>query len=229
MTIDDSFGSLVNLVNERWLPTLLAQHNDPDHDFHFDLFEPVIIGKDLNPADDIVYMNMTSLWHILNWLLNVEAEWLSQLNGDVTFKVNRRGVAALTLGVNSIGRVSNSLCWAFIPETTEGQVTYTGTWRCIRNTVILVLNEFVVCDVDGCETCQALKDLRESARVMKFIMMWSDEFKAGQFKLVVDATLCDLQLGFHNFTWEEFGFDISRLPREVIRSNGFITTYYFPE
>ncbi len=27
-----------------------------------------IIGKDLNPADDIVYMHITFLWHILNWL-----------------------------------------------------------------------------------------------------------------------------------------------------------------
>jgi hypothetical protein len=61
LIIDDSDGSLVNLVNERWLSTLLAVHNDPDHDFHFDIFEPVIIGQDLNPAQDIVFMNMTSL------------------------------------------------------------------------------------------------------------------------------------------------------------------------
>ncbi len=65
------------------------------------------------------------------------------MNGDVTFKVNIRGVAALTLGVNSIGHVSNSLCWALIPETTEGRVTYTGTWHNVQDTVILLLNTYI--------------------------------------------------------------------------------------
>ena len=88
--IDDSFGHMSRLVEQRWFPTLLNAHNDPDAEFHFDMFDvfQVIIGKDLNPADDIVYMNMTSLWHILNWLWAILAGWLIQLNGDVTFTLS---------------------------------------------------------------------------------------------------------------------------------------------
>ena len=35
--------------------------------------------------------------------------------------------------------------------------------------------------------------------------MRSDEYKAGE--LVVDATLCDCQNGYYNFTVEEFGIE----------------------
>jgi hypothetical protein len=95
----------------------------------------------LNPVDDmIVYMIMTSLWHLMNWLCNLEAEWLIQLNGDVTFKINKRGVAAFTPGINSLGHVSNPLCWAIIPETTEGQVVCTRTWHTLRDSIIMMLN-----------------------------------------------------------------------------------------
>lgn len=203
LKVDDSYQSLLKLVEERWFPTLLAQHNDPDSEFHFDLFEVFIMGKDLNPADDIVYMNMSSLWHILNWLRNIEAGWLTQLNGDTTFKINRRAVAAITLGVNSLGHVSNPLCWAIIPDTTEGQVVYTGTWHTLRDTIILVLKDYLVCGVDGCEACDCVESLRSSRRVQKFLT--TAEYKSGG--LIVDATLCDHQGGWHSFTVEEFGFD----------------------
>ncbi len=161
-----------------------------------------MIGEDLNPSDDIVYMNMTSLWHIGNWLRAIDAGWIIQLNGDVTFKMNRRRVAALTLGVSSLGHVSNPLCWALIPETTEGEIIYSGTYQTFRDAVILVLKSFVCC-CDDCEACWMVHKLRNSPRVKKF--MRSDEYKAG--KLHVDATLCDHHFGFHNFTREEFGFE----------------------
>lgn len=201
LKMDDSFGALNQFVQERWFTTLLEKHNDPDSDYHFNLFDVVIIGQDLNVEDDIVYMNMSSLWFLLNFVRNIAAGWLTQLNGDVTFKVNRRGVAALSLGVNSVGHVNNPICWAVIPETTEGQVTYTGTWHSVRDAIILLLRTYRTCD--GCEACDAVKDLRDSQKVARF--MRSDEYKAG--KLIVDATLCDHEGGFWKFTHEEFGFD----------------------
>ena len=143
-------------MQQRWFADLLAKHNDPESDYNFNLFDVVVVGKDLSPEDDIVYMNMSSLWFLLNFVRNIEAGWLTQLNGDVTFKVNRRGVAALGLGVNSIGNVNNPICWAIIPETTEGQVTYTGTWHCVRDSIILLLRTYVTCD--GCDACDAVRE-----------------------------------------------------------------------
>jgi hypothetical protein len=203
LAVDDSYGFLVNLVEQRWLPTLLESHNDADTSFHFDMFDVFMIGKDLNPSDDIVYLNMTSLWHLCNWLRGIDAGWILQLNGDVTFKVNRRGVAALTLGVSSLGHVSNPLCWALIPETAESEVTYTGTFRSFQDAVILVLKTYICCGDAECTACGLFQELRESRNVQQF--MRTDEYKAG--KLHVDATLCDHHLGFHKFTSDEFGFE----------------------
>ena len=61
-SVDDSYGSLVALAEAKWFTTLLANHNDPDCDFHLDMYEPFIIGKGLNPGEDIVYMNISSLY-----------------------------------------------------------------------------------------------------------------------------------------------------------------------
>ncbi len=46
-SVDDSYGSLVALADAKWFTTLLANHNDPDCDFHLDMYEQFIIGKDL--------------------------------------------------------------------------------------------------------------------------------------------------------------------------------------
>ena len=115
IAVDDSYGSLVALADAKWFTTLLANHNDPDCDSHLDMYEPFIIGKDLNPGEDIVYMNTSSLYFLFNIFRNIECGWLFQLNGDVTYAINRTGVASLTLGVNSLGHVNNPICWAIIP------------------------------------------------------------------------------------------------------------------
>ncbi len=87
------------------------------------MYKPFIIGKHLNPGEDIVYMNMSSLYFLFNTFRNIECGCLFQLNGDVTYAINRTGVASLTLSVNSLGHVNNSICWAIIPEKTEGKTT----------------------------------------------------------------------------------------------------------
>jgi hypothetical protein len=47
IAVDDSYSSLVALADAKWFTTLLANHNDPDCDFHLDMYESFIIGKDL--------------------------------------------------------------------------------------------------------------------------------------------------------------------------------------
>ncbi len=83
-----------------------------------------MIGKDLNPSDDIVYIVLSSLWFLFNIYRNIECGWLFQLNGDATYCINRAGVSAISLGVNSLGHVNNPICWAIIPEKTKARKTY---------------------------------------------------------------------------------------------------------
>ncbi len=100
--MDDSYAALEAFVDSKWFETLLAQHNDPDCDYHLNLFEPIVIRKDLNPSDDIVYMVLSSLWFLFNIFRNIECGWLFQLNGDATYCINRAGIASLSLGINSL-------------------------------------------------------------------------------------------------------------------------------
>jgi hypothetical protein len=109
-------------------------------------------------------MNMSSLYFLFNIFRNIECGWLFQLNGDVTYAINRTGVASLTLGVNSLGHVNNPICWAIIPEKTEGKTTYRDTWRTVQEAAILAMNTYVVCR-RGCDTCRMVSDLRDSARI----------------------------------------------------------------
>ena len=69
--IDDSYGSLERFAEAKWFETLIEEHNKDDshfHKFHFNLFEPFVIGKSLKAKDDIVYLNFTSIWHLCNFL-----------------------------------------------------------------------------------------------------------------------------------------------------------------
>jgi hypothetical protein len=50
VAMDYSYASLTAFVDLKWFATLLARHNDPGSEFHLDVFEPNVIGKDLNPS-----------------------------------------------------------------------------------------------------------------------------------------------------------------------------------
>jgi hypothetical protein len=56
--IDDSLGSLVRYTNSKFFSSLVAEHTFLNSHFHFKLFEPFVIGRDLNPKDDIVYITV---------------------------------------------------------------------------------------------------------------------------------------------------------------------------
>jgi len=136
--IDDSYGSLVQFTDAKAFAKLIEEHNNLESDFHFNLFEPFVIGRDLNPKDDIVYITFASIWHLLNFLRNIAAGWLFQVNVDATYKVCRRSVALLGMGVNSVGHVNNPVCWSIIPESESKQI-FTGTWRCVQEAAMMLV------------------------------------------------------------------------------------------
>jgi hypothetical protein len=61
LNIDSSFGSLAQFTDVKWFKTFVARHNDPEDEFHFNMYKPFVIGRDLNAGRDIVHMNITSL------------------------------------------------------------------------------------------------------------------------------------------------------------------------
>ena len=199
--IDDSFGSLVRYAEGKWFTTLFHDHLDSENEFHLGMFDVFVIGKDLNAAEDIVYLNFSTLWHLCNILRNIAAGWIFQLNGDVTFKVCRRTVSLLCLGVNSLGNVNNTICWAIIPEAESAEV-FKSTWKAVQDAAMLLMIRFRHCGRD-CATCDMIKDLMSNEHVRQF--MTGRSLVEGKFD--VGLTLCDRSLGWGSFTRETFGFD----------------------
>ncbi len=54
--IDVSFGSLVCHAEAKWFPTLFEKHMYST-DFHLGMYYVFIIGKGVDTANDIVYLN----------------------------------------------------------------------------------------------------------------------------------------------------------------------------
>jgi hypothetical protein len=63
LAIDDSFGSLLRYAEAKWFLTLFEKHMD-DTDFHLGMHDVFVIGKCIDAANDIVYLNFSSLWHL---------------------------------------------------------------------------------------------------------------------------------------------------------------------
>jgi hypothetical protein len=105
--IDSTFGSLTQFADAKWFHTLLDRDNDPEDDFHFDLFSPVVIGRDINASSDIVHINLTSPWFLFNIFRVIASGWVFQLNVDATFSFCRVAIdmirVIIRLGVNSVG------------------------------------------------------------------------------------------------------------------------------
>ncbi len=114
ITINDSFGSLrtFKLSETKWFATLVERHNDTNDDYHLDMFETVVIGRDLQAEWNIVHLNMTSLWFLYNVLQAMEYGWIFQLNGDATFNFCRRVVDMISCAPRLPRAHNHALCWS---------------------------------------------------------------------------------------------------------------------
>ena len=76
--IDASYGSLTQLSEAMWFQPMVDRNNDPDDAFHFNLFSPVLIGRDVQAANDILHLKVTSPWFLLNFLRGTATGWVFQ-------------------------------------------------------------------------------------------------------------------------------------------------------
>ena len=182
--------------------TLLQQHNDEASDFHFKLFEPFVIGRDLKAKDDIVYLNFSSIWHLLNFLRNIAAGWLMEIFGDATYKVCRRAVGIYSIGVNSIPHEFNPVCFAVIPDS-ESKEVIQGTWRAAEAAAIMLIKEYKICAEEDCEVCARVRELMAMPLVRHY--MTKQVFMEDKMEVIV--ALSDCSLGWTSFSLEEFGME----------------------
>ncbi len=87
--IEYMYSSYLRYAERFSFRRLADQHNYPLHDFHFDLNDPVVIGYDVNTHCNLLYLNISFPWFLLNIFLSYATGWATQLNGDTTFKFCR--------------------------------------------------------------------------------------------------------------------------------------------
>ncbi len=63
---------------------LVLKHNDPTDDCHLPLHDYVAIGHELIAEQDIVLINLSSVWMLGKALCAIVAGWNFQLCADVT-------------------------------------------------------------------------------------------------------------------------------------------------
>ncbi len=129
--------------------------------YHLKLFEFCVIGHEFDAAHDIVRINFSSLWMILNALCAINAGWVFQLNSDVTGNVYRADFELLESSVTSIPAQNNVLCISTIPHATEIQTTYKITWDDLQAAAVLLSLRIKHCCNDSCECCAIMAELMQ--------------------------------------------------------------------
>jgi hypothetical protein len=153
---------------------------------------------------DIIHINVSSPWWLLNAFRAINAGWVFQLNSDATFNFCRCKVDMIGFGVNSLGGHNHPLCWSLIPDRAEGELTCTQTYNELQRAALLrVLDDIKPCDLHGCEFCLALNSVLNHPRSEAYIQ--STAFQNDM--LPVDTAQCDNIFGFGNFTREVFTMD----------------------
>ena len=84
--MDDSFGQPSQFAGINQISDLMRKHNDCKEQYHFGLFEFVVIDSVIIPDRDIVRITLASLWMLANAAAfrAIIGVWDFQLNGDVT-------------------------------------------------------------------------------------------------------------------------------------------------
>ena len=103
------------------------------------MYDDFVVGKDITAREDILYLNFSTLWQY-----SPQHRRRVRLNGDTTLKVCCRTVVLLCLGVNSLGNVNNTICWAIITEAESAKVMK-GTWKAVQYAAIMLMTTFRPC------------------------------------------------------------------------------------
>jgi hypothetical protein len=164
------------------------------------LFSTFVIGSDIKAERQVIHINFSSVWLLLNAVRAIKTGWVVQLNGNATFGFCRADIDMIALGFCSFGGANNPVCFSYIPRQSEGEKLYTVTYFGLQKAVMALLKANTYKD---CEFSSCLKLLLGRPAVQRYLR--SDEFSAN--KLPVDQAQCDQLGGWACFSREVFGRD----------------------
>jgi hypothetical protein len=202
MIADSLAGSLTEFcICSSW-SELVRKHNDPAIDYDVSLYEYVVIGYELIAEQDVVRINMSSVWILANALRAIVAGRNFQLCADVTGNFCNRSVDLLEFLVTSIPCQDNVLCLSIIPKATESELFYKLSYDDLRPAVDY-LCKVRPCMNANCKCCTLIRELLAEKNIVEYIP--SKEFTAQ--KLLLQTAMCDNFQGFCNFCRAELEID----------------------
>jgi len=198
--VPESMGELTDWCDKNDFYAALARHNNPTDSFCMPLFSTLVIGSDIKAERQVIHINFSSVWLLLNAVRAIETGWVVQLNGDATFGFCCADIDMIALGFCSFGGANNPVCFSYIPRQSEGEKLYTVTYFGMQKAVMSLLKANTEKD---CEFTSCLKLLLGRPHVQQYLD--SDEFRAN--KLPIDQAQCDQLAGWACFSREVFGRD----------------------
>ncbi len=100
IALNDTYVSIAALGNKLWFGDM-RKHNDHADDFHFsDPHEVICIGNVAEEdSNHELYINLTTIWFILNLARGLISGWPNTLCGDGTGKFSKKQATMISLGI----------------------------------------------------------------------------------------------------------------------------------
>jgi hypothetical protein len=119
--VPESMGEPTEWCDKNDFYAALARHNDPTDSFCMPLFSAFVIGSDIKAERQVIHINFSSVWLLLNAVRAIETGCVVQLNGDATFGFCRADIHMIALGFCSFGGANNPVFFSYIPRQSEGE------------------------------------------------------------------------------------------------------------
>jgi hypothetical protein len=164
------------------------------------LFSAFVIGSDIKVERQLIHINFSSVWLLLNAVRAIETRWVVQLNGDATFGFCRADIDMIALGFCSFRGANHPVCFSYIPRQSDGEKLYTVTYYGMQKAVLSLIKANT--DKD-CEFSTCLKLLIGRQHLRQYLN--GEDFIAK--KLPIDQAQCDQLAGWACFGREVFDKD----------------------
>ena len=100
----DRMGVIIEWCQRQDLYAALQWHNDPSDPYCLPLFSAFVLGLDIKQERQLIHINFSNGWFLLNAIRTIKTGWAVQLNGDATFGFCDADIDMMALDFCSFGR-----------------------------------------------------------------------------------------------------------------------------
>jgi hypothetical protein len=165
--VTNSFASIAALGERLWFGDILRKHNSGEHHFS-DPHEVFCIGNVApEAAGEEIFLNLATVWSILNLARGLASGWPNTLCGDGTGKVSKYQVTMVSFGINSIPAKFNTLNYCIGPV--ENCDIFVQSWEGVSATWYSLMNDWKCCPMsyEDCRVCALISQFKIQADVAK--------------------------------------------------------------